>query len=330
VILWNDALKLRDAELYLDSRVPRPFCFVSHAHSDHLGEHDRIVATPATMRLAEHRNVRARTLQAPFGQGFSIDHLHHGVLHPAGHVLGSAMLLVQGPDQSLLYTGDFKLRPSRTCETASPTRADVLLMESTYGRPEYRFPPPEKVAQELVERCAAALAAGRQPIALGYSLGKAQEIVRILTDAGLPVSAHGAVASLCAVYEELGVSLGCVRRYAWADFHGPRQLDLSERGVLVAPPSVSRTPFVENFDRPLSILLSGWAIDQATPYRAGVDVALPLSDHADFQELLDLIELVQPKKVFTHHGFVEFVDHLKMRGIDAQLARPEAQLRLFD
>jgi hypothetical protein len=100
--------------------------------------------------------------------------------------------------------------------------------------------------------------------------------------------------------------------------------------VLVAPPNVARTPFIKRFGNPLSIVCTGWAMQKGAQYRYGVDVALPISDHADFDELLELIEIVRPKRVYTHHGFIEFVDQLRLRGIDAHLARPEAQLRLFE
>lgn len=331
MIEWQQALKLTDAEFYLDSRLPQRFSFVSHAHSDHLAEHEAILSTPATFRLAEHRSVATRSVAAAYGRPVAIDDRHVATLFPAGHVLGSAMLHVAGPAGTLLYTGDFKLRAGRTCEPVGDLpRVDYLLTESTYGLPHFRFPPPERVAAELVDRCAQALSEGRQPIAMGYSLGKAQEIVRILTDAGLPVTAHGAVAGVCEVYEALGMPLGPVRRYAWGDFHGRRPIDLAQRGVLVAPPQVARTAFVTAFDRPLAIMLTGWAMDPGAKYRYGVDLALPLSDHADFDELLELIDRVRPRKVFTHHGFPQFVDHLRQRGIDAALARPDPQLSLFD
>jgi Cft2 family RNA processing exonuclease len=202
-------------------------------------------------------------------------------------------------------------------------------MESTYGLPFFRFPPWRQTAHELVERVAGAIREGRQPIVMGYSLGKAQEIVRALTDAGLPVTCHGAVYAMNKLHEELGVPLGTYRKYRFDDFHGPAPLDLAERGVLVAPPNVARAPFVTRFDNPLRIVMTGWGLLKGAQFRYGVDHALPLSDHADFDELLELIDRVQPKKVYTHHGYKEFAETLRKRGIDASLARPEAQMTLF-
>jgi hypothetical protein len=113
------------------------------------------------------------------------------------------------------------------------------------------------------------------------------------------------------------------------DFHGPRAIDLRARGVLVAPPQVARTPFVSRFKHPLRIIMTGWALLKGANYRYGVDHALPLSDHADFDELLQLVDIVQPKKVYTHHGYPEFAEVLRRRGIDACLACPDPQLSLF-
>ena len=110
---------------------------------------------------------------------------------------------------------------------------------------------------------------------------------------------------------------------------GPRALPLEERGVLVAPPQVARGGFVTRFDAPCRVVLTGWGMMKNARYRYGVDHVLPLSDHADFDELLELVERVRPKKIYSHHGYREFADTLRARGHDAELARPDDQLRLF-
>lgn len=332
---WADDLKLCGTPLYLDSRRPRGLCFISHAHSDHIpnnGCHGLALATPATATLTEYRIGRHAVQTLCYRTQWSDEESCPDVklrLLPAGHVLGSAMLHVTRPAGTLLYTGDFKLRPALTVEQAEPCETDVLVMESTYGLPFFRFPPWQQTAQHLVERVAAALKEGRQPIVMGYSLGKAQEIVRILTRANLPVTCHGAVHTMNKLYNDLGVDLGAYRRYRNEDFHGPAALDLAERGVLVAPPHVARSAFVTRFKNPLRVVMTGWALMKNSQYRYGVDLALPLSDHADFDELLELVERVRPKKILTHHGYKQFAETLRSRGYDAAPARPEAQLNLF-
>jgi Cft2 family RNA processing exonuclease len=331
MLTWAPDLRLSGNNLYLDSREPRDRCFVSHAHSDHLGVHGQTVCTPATAAFAAHRvGVSGPGVVAlDYGTDWRFDSDTMLRLRPAGHVVGSAMLHVTRPEGTLLYTGDFKLRPSLTVDPAEPEPADVLVMESTYGQPWFRFPPWRQVADELLDRCAAALSAGRQPIVMGYSLGKAQEIIKILTAGGFNVTLHGAVHAMSEIHTRLGVDLGPYRRYAYADFHGPAALDLRERGVLVAPPHCARSGFCTRFDNPCRIVMTGWALQKNAIYRYGVEHALPLSDHADFDELMELVERVRPRKIYSHHGFREFAEILKARGFDAELARPEEQLTLF-
>ncbi len=344
---WAGGLRLAGSPWYLDSRFPRRRCFVSHAHSDHLPPGDRAndppdpalvhqvaLCTPVTAAIARYRcGLASAALEPDYDQPVELDGGITATLLPAGHVLGSAMLHACRGDESLLYTGDFKLRRCRTVPCAQPRQADILLTESTFGHPMYRFPPAAEVEQQLVDLVTDALRRGRQPIVYGYSLGKAQEIIRILTDAGLRVTQHGAVARMSAFYERFGVWLGRpeqLRHYRSEDFSGPSALDLHERGVLVAPPDNARTGFTQQFGTNLCrIVVTGWSMLKNAIWRYGVDHALPLSDHADFNELLELIRIVNPRQIITTHGYAEFPDHLAKLGIQATLARPPAQMTLF-
>ncbi len=133
-----------------------------------------------------------------------------------------------------------------------------------------------------------------------------------------------------ALYDELGSPVGPTRKYLAEDFHGAKAIDLAERGVLVAPPQVARSGFVTKFENPMRIMMSGWGFLKNAQYRYGVDHVLPLSDHADFDELLELVEIVRPKKIFTHHGFRSFAQELRNRGHNATCAKPDGQLLLFE
>src|SRR4051812_21386858 len=168
---WANDLKLCGTELYLDSRRPRARCFVSHAHSDHLSVHDQAIATPATRTLAEYRIGAQSVTELDYLVDYAFSPDTRLRLLPAGHVVGSAMLHVTRPEGTLLYTGDFKLRDCLTVPRAESAEADVLVMESTFGLPLFRFPPWRKVVDELLEIVAGALRAGRQPVLMGYSLG---------------------------------------------------------------------------------------------------------------------------------------------------------------
>ncbi len=210
---YKRGVHLPGAGLWLDPRDRQDLAFVSHAHSDHTGFHKRILCTHATARL-----MQVRLNQDPgafdtlaFGETRVFDGWSARLL-PAGHVLGSAQLLYNDSEGTLLYTGDFKLRKGLSAEPAIAGHAETLVMETTYGVPRYRFPPVRETLLALVKFCVETLEEGDTPVLLGYSLGKAQEILSALQEAGLPIMLHAAVARIAKVYEEFGIRFSACTR----------------------------------------------------------------------------------------------------------------------
>lgn len=317
---YDRGLKLTSIDLAVDCRRRQPRGFISHAHTDHMAAHELAFCTPATSRLYQHRHGAARrTVAMPFGQPLAWEGTRLTTF-PAGHVLGSAMLLAEQEGQSLLYTGDFKLSSSATAETAELPHADVLVMESTFGRPHYRWPPREQVVGRLCELVHDALARGITPVVHAYVLGKAQEVTRLLTDAGLPVYQHPLVHQVSVVYEACGCPLGDYALYPDEPAGG--------RAVIVPPKNQKSAP-LHLPPSTLSIAVTGWAIDDNARYRLGVDHALPLSDHADYGELFAAVERVDPKVIYCTHGPDSFVDCLRDAGYNAHPLARATQLRLF-
>jgi putative mRNA 3-end processing factor len=304
---FDCGLKITSIDLAIDVRRRQPRGFISHAHTDHMGRHELAWCTPATAALYQRRYGPRPTRLMPFGQPLAWDGL---VLttHPAGHVFGSAMLEVAGPHGSLLYTGDFKLRPSATAEAASPPRSHVLVMECTYGDPRYRLPPRDDVIEQLALLVRRTLEAGRTPVVRAYVLGKAQEVTRILTAAGFRVVQHPLVFEISEIYRASGCDLGPIELCC-----GAPPID----AVVIAPPAGQKAAALAGLRRPVTIAVTGWAVDPAWRYRLGADYALPLSDHADFDELVECVERVEPEVVFCTHGPARFVDELRRRGHNA-------------
>ncbi|HVB96088.1 MAG TPA: MBL fold metallo-hydrolase RNA specificity domain-containing protein [Chloroflexota bacterium] len=198
------------------------------------------------------------------------------------------------------------MRARLTVPAATPVRADILIMESTYGTPRYVFPPDEEICariQFFVER---ALNDGMTPVLLGYSLGKSQEAIALINRLGFPVVAHPSVAELADIYSRFGVELG-----NYEVLQGP----VPAGHVLIAPPNARRAGLPAQCR---TLYLSGWALDRSTPYRLNVDEAVPLSDHADFTELIHFVEAVQPSHIYTTHGPASFAEHLRRLGFNAQ------------
>ncbi|MEM6799205.1 MAG: MBL fold metallo-hydrolase [Planctomycetota bacterium] len=297
VFHYEDGLMLTGPRLAVDFRRRQPRGFVSHAHMDHMARHELALATPATAALYRHRlGPRLRVREMPFGEAIEFGGAKLTAL-PAGHCLGSAMLLAEQGGERLLYTGDFKLGDSLTAAPADPPRADLLVMESTFGRPHYRMPPRQNVVEELVQLVRQTLADGRTPVIHAYALGKAQEVTKTLTTAGIPVLQHPEIYAISRVYAECGMELATgdatVGEY-------PAGLDagraLAGHAVVTLPRSMKRFRLAGLGAKPqgpcVSIAVTGWAIDPGTRRRLAVDHALPLSDHADFDHLVVLVHRV--------------------------------------
>lgn len=320
---YEDGLLLPKARLWVDVRRRQARSFVSHAHADHMARHELALCTPETGRLYHARLGRRPVREMRLGEAFDYGGLRLTALG-AGHCLGSAMLLAEDGDRSLLYTGDFKLGESLTAAACEPRHADWLVMESTFGRPEYRLPPRAEVIERLVAAVRAAHADGRTPVVHAYALGKSQEVTKILTTHGVPVQQHPVVWEMSRVYEACGVELATgsadVSRYEGRPLAGH---------AVVTLPKAMKNHRLANLGPVTSLAVTGWAAAPGAPYRLDVDHALPLSDHADFAELIEMVERVEPKRVYCTHGPRSFVDELRRRGWDAEPLAPERQGRLF-
>lgn len=301
---------LPELRLALDTSAPGFDSLVSHGHGDHIPwEATRAYATPATRDVLALRKPDLAVTDAPYGETFRVGRAKV-TFHPAGHVLGSALVHVEAPDgETLLYTGDTKTRPSLTARQAEYPRADVLVVESTFGLPIFRFPPHEALAGRAAAFARQALAEGEVPVFLGYALGKSQEILAILTEAGIPTVAHGAVWNVCQVYERHRVRFPLTRPYVAGDVKG---------AALVVPASFREHPMVLKLDHRIAYC-SGWALLSKSRAQMDADCLLPLSDHADFPGLLEIVDLVAPRKAYANHGYADVFAHLlRKRGLDAQ------------
>ena len=324
------AIHLPELALWLDAHDARgegERVFVSHAHSDHTAPHRETILSEGTARLMQARLGGKRVEHVlPFreprrfegpGEPFQI------TLLPAGHILGSAMSFLEWRGGSLLYTGDFKLREgfaSETCDAEPARGCDLLVMETTFGRPHYQFPPVVDVMRDIVRFCEQALADGATAVLLGYSLGRSQELLRGLAGTGLPLVVHAAAHKLTKVFAELG--------WEFPPYESMERADLSGK-VVLCPPNATKPLPGRISGAVRTAVITGWAMDRSCRFRHRADAAFALSDHADFPELVEFVRQVQPKKIFTVHGFAaDFAQSLRELGFDAQALSENDQLQL--
>ncbi len=316
-------IHLPEADLWLDPRFPVDRAFVSHAHADHFARHRLSLGSEITRELVRTRFGAQGEFQAlPFRETQSWQDWRLRLL-PAGHIPGSALLhLTRGSDgASLLYTGDFKLRHGLSAEPCELAPADTLLMECTFGLPQFRFPPREQTIARVLQWVRETLEDGAIPVLLGYALGKAQEILRLLAGAGHPVMLHKAVFEMT---QALAPQLGPLPDFELFD---PAR---APGHVLIFPPGTQRSLALRRLKVCRTALLSGWALQPGARYRYQVDEVFPLSDHADYDELLAAVEAVQPRRIWLVHGPArEFAADLRARGWQAWSLEQADQLELF-
>ncbi|MCC6414990.1 MAG: MBL fold metallo-hydrolase [Opitutaceae bacterium] len=320
-VQWRKGLFLPASGLWLDASHGVPRGVITHAHSDHIGRHQETICSEPTARLLHCRLSGHREVHIlPYGQEEALTFDTTITLHPAGHILGSSMVHLRSEAGTLLYTGDFKLRQGLAAESCAPPRADVLIMETTFGLPKYVMPPEDEARAAIIRFCRESLADGRVPVLFCYSLGKTQEVLAALDPVGPPVMLHPSAMRLTRIYEQCG--------YRFPAF---REFDpyMANGHVVICPPPHHGEGLLRHLPARRTALISGWALDSAATYRYRCDAAFPLSDHADFPDLLKLVELVQPKSIWTVHGFArEFAATLRERGWDALALGRENPLEL--
>ncbi|UXN71794.1 ligase-associated DNA damage response exonuclease [Devosia neptuniae] len=292
-------LHIKAIDAYIDPSVPRERAIVTHGHADHArAGHGAVLATPDTIAIMKTRygeDCAGRFEPLDFGVPLRIDEVTI-TLHPAGHILGSAQVLVEQAGQRVVVTGDYKRLRDRTAQAYELVECDLLVTEATFGLPVFQHPSPSVEIGRLLKSVADN--PERAHLIGCYALGKAQRVIALLRDAGYdaPIYLHGAMLRLCALYEELGVSLRELRP----------ALDVPKAAfagqIVMAPPSAIRDRWSRRFPDPVTCQASGWMSVKQRARQALVELPLVISDHCDWGELQQTIRETQAETVWVTHG----------------------------
>lgn len=285
------------ADVWIDPSRPADRALVTHGHADHArGGHSAVWATPATLAIMSARyGEQAGGIAVPYGASVDLNGVRATFL-PAGHVLGSAQILLEYAGERVIVSGDYKRRADPTCTPFQVTPCDIFITEATFGLPVFRHPATQSEIQKLLD----ALAAEPERCVLvgAYALGKAQRVIAELRLAGYadPIWLHGALERMCRLYEELGVDLGDLRLVADA----PKGALAGQ--IAMAPPSALNDRWSRRLPDPITAMASGWMRVRQRARQRNVELPLIISDHADWDELTRTIEEVNPAESWITHG----------------------------
>lgn len=298
-MLLDRNLHIRAIDTFIDPSVPRERAIITHGHADHARSgHGAVLATPDTIAIMQTRygvDCAGRFQALDFGVPLLIDDVSI-TLYPAGHILGSAQVLVEHKGQRVVVTGDYKRLADRTAQPYELVRCDLLVTEATFGLPVFQHPLPQTEIARLLKSVRDN--PERSHLVGCYALGKAQRVIAELRRAGWdrPVYLHGAMVRMCELYEELGVSLGELRQV----MDTPKE---EMRGqIIICPPSALTDKWSRRLPNPVTAMASGWMRVRGRARQRGVEIPLVISDHADWDELTGTIRELAPRETWITHG----------------------------
>lgn len=304
------------AGVYIDPARPVARAIITHGHSDHARPgHGAVLATPETnavMKLRLGEDGAGRFEDAATGHDLAINGVSVRLV-PAGHILGSAQVVLEWNGQRAVVSGDYKRSADPTCAPFEPIACDVFVTEATFALPVFRHEP----AVREVERLIASIRRNpnRAHLVGAYGLGKCQRIIRLARDAGYdaPIYLHGAMMALTELYQSLGVDLGDVRPV-------PDVKPAELAGALVlCPPSAVTDRWSRRFPDPVTAFASGWMRIKGRVRQSGVELPLVVSDHADWPELIATVLETGAEDVWVTHGRDDaLVYELTRRGLKAR------------
>ena len=315
-------LRIAPIDVYIDPPEPRARAIITHGHADHARSgHGAVLATPDTIAIMKTRygeDCAGSFEELPFGEKRDIDGVTVS-LHPAGHILGSAQVLMEYGGQRIVVTGDYKRLPDRTAQPFELVDCDLLVTEATFGLPVFQHPKP---SDEIARLLRSVQSFPERAHVIGcYALGKAQRVISLLREAGYdaPIYLHGAMIRLCDLYIERGIPLGNLRH----------SLDIPKAElagqIVIAPPGAIKDRWSRRLPDPVLAVASGWMSVKQRAKQSGVELPLVISDHADWNELRQTISETGANTVWVTHGREDaLVYWSQQQGLAAEPLRIEA------
>lgn len=301
--VFADGIYVRPADAWIDPAQPKPRALITHGHSDHArGGHGAVLATAETLAMMTLRYGEQNGQAIAYGEALQVGEVDVSFI-PAGHVLGSAQIVLECAGEKVVVSGDYKRRDDPTCAGFVPVPCDVFISEATFGLPVFRHPDTASEIDRLLHRLRSD--PSRCVLVGAYTLGKAQRVIAELRRRGHeePIYCHGAIERMCHLYENFGVSLGDLRHVASAT------KDEMRGAIVIAPPAALNDRWSRRLPDPVTAMASGWMRIRQRARQQNVELPLVISDHADWDELTQTVRELQPCEVWITHGREEALKH---------------------
>lgn len=315
----NKGIYCVPGKFYIDPWKPVDYAVITHGHADHarwgmkhyLCHHFTVPILKS--RIAETIDVR--------GIGYNETITKNGVkisLHPAGHIIGSAQIRLEHKGKVVVISGDYKVQDDGLSTPIEIVKCHEFITESTFGLPIYNWKSILQINAELQQWVLKNQSDGKTSVLVGYSLGKAQRIMKALEGIGT-LHVHYSIGKLNEAYEKAGVQLP---EYNVVDFR--EDVKYLDKGIVIVPPALVDSNVLRKIPNKADAICSGWMQVRGARRWRSADAGFAISDHADWNGLLDTIKATEAEKVYVTHGQTAvFAKYLNEIGIYAEELKTE-------
>ncbi|MDN3596175.1 ligase-associated DNA damage response exonuclease [Zunongwangia endophytica] len=314
LLAFNDnGIYCAQADVYLDPWKPVDKAIISHGHADHSRwGHKNYITHHSNVPIIKHRLGDINVSGKNWGETFSINNVKFS-FHPAGHIIGSAQIRVEHKGEVWVFTGDYKTEDDGVAKPYEPVKCHTFITECTFGLPAFKWQPQQEVFAEINNWWQQNQSEGKTSVIFGYSLGKAQRILKYLDPSIGKIYTHGAIENMTEVLRpqlEMPETIRITRDVKKEEIKG---------NIVIAPPSAHGTPWIKKMVPYVTASASGWMTFRGARRRRAIDRGFVLSDHCDWQGLLSSIKETGAEKIICTHGYTDiFSRYLRELGYDAR------------
>ena len=316
LLVFNDkGIYCGQADVYLDPWRPVTNAIITHGHSDHARSgHSNYITHETNVPILKHRLGDINVSGKAWNETFTINGVKFS-LHPAGHIIGSAQVRVEFKGEVWVFTGDYKTEDDGVSVPYEVVKCDTFITECTFGLPAFNWLPQEEVMCSINNWWATNRADGMTSVLFGYSLGKAQRLLKHLDPSIGSIYTHGAIESMTQVVRSLvdmPATTLITRETKKEDLVG---------SIVLAPPSAQGSTWIRKLTPFVTGSASGWMAFRGARRRRAIDKGFVLSDHCDWYGLLDSIKATGAERIICTHGYSDiFSKYLRETGYDARTA----------